>query len=96
MKFQHFRCSMCKGATVALGYVCLCGGPSIHESQRFKTEAVPICNLAQHPVHGSEFEVERESVMPPVPAAITGYVLHADPISYTLTGYPAEFPVRSA
>ena len=74
MKFQNFRCALCKAAPSVLGFACLCVGPATREIESFAPESVPIVMRAPENMHQYDPEFKREIFAPPVPAITTSHV----------------------
>jgi hypothetical protein len=66
MKITQFRCSVCKGAAQAIGYLCVCVGPATHEVTRVAPESIRITMRAPDHVHAAESETERQIASRPV------------------------------
>jgi hypothetical protein len=74
MKFQNFRCSVCKAAPTVVGFACLCVGPATREVESFAPESVRILMRAPENMHQYDPEFKREIFARPVAAITTSNV----------------------
>lgn len=74
MKFQNFRCAVCKAAPTVVGFACLCAGPATREVESFAPESVRIVMRAPENMHQYDPELKREIFARPVAAITTSHV----------------------
>jgi hypothetical protein len=74
MKFQNFRCAVCKAAPTVLGFACLCAGPATREVESFAPESLRIVMRAPENMHQYDPEFKREIFARPVAAITTSHV----------------------